>query len=572
MKRFEDINWRLLRQNLQIQQESLVKAYREQRWNDIKTLQRAILMSYGSRALAVRQVTTSKGAKTPGIDGLIWSTSKRKMEAIIELRHWVHRPKDYKASPVKRVMIPKGGDQFRPLGIPTMMDRSMQALYCMAIEPIVEEQSDPNSYGFRKYRGCRDSIAKISTILGRDVDAQWVLDADIEKCFDRINHRWLMKNTPMVDKVILESWLKSGVTMAINQREIERGVPQGGVISPLLCNIALNGLEKEIKKEAHLYNQKQKSEKLRYTKVHVIRYADDVIITGATKNLVEMSQRHMDRFLEPRGLALHPSKTQICDITKQGFEFLGFQIFKRPLDTSRNKQSLKNRTQFRLIIRPSKRSVKAMKGMIRSVVRPERPIGSIIRDLNPKLNGWTNYFRIARQSMYVLKRTHNDLWHRMLQWGRRKHTRRSIAWILHQYTQKSEARTHHWAVPGSEMRLKDISTATFQFIPVMSGNLCNPYVFAERQILEERQLDIRLKDKRKDVRTALMKRDRGKCLVCMESLLESEEPVEIHHILARKDHGSWKLNNLVLLHASCHRLVTHNSKENHRLSKLISPS
>lgn len=160
----------------------------------------------------------------------------------------------------------------------------------------------------------------------------------------------------------------------------------------------------------------------------------------------------------------------------------------------------------------------------------------------------------------------------MLLWARRKHTRRSISWILNRYTQKSEVRTHHWCVPKNKMLLKDISTATFQFIPVMSGKRCNPYVLTEKKMLEERSLNIRLKDKRKDVRTALMKRDQGKCLVCMESLTESEEPIDVHHIVARKDNGSWKLNNLVLLHASCHKLVTHNPKENHRLSKLISPS
>lgn len=210
-----------------------------------------------------------------------------------------------------------------------MLDRSMQALYCMAIEPIVEDMSDSHSYGFRKYRGCRDAIAKLSTILGRDTDAQWVLDADIEKCFDLINHQWLIKNTPMVDKVILESWLKSGVTMANQVEATDQGTPQGGVISPLLCNITLNGLENSIKTEADLYNQKQKSERLRYTKVHVIRYADDFIVTGATKTLIEICKAHTDNFLEPRGLALHSTKTQICNITKQGFEF-GFRYIKGP--------------------------------------------------------------------------------------------------------------------------------------------------------------------------------------------------------------------------------------------------
>lgn len=175
------------------------------------------------------------------------------MNAINELQHLTQKPGEYKAKPVKRAFIPKPGKaEKRPLGIPTLTDRAMQAVYLYSIDPLVEETSDANSYGFRPYPGAREATAKIRDLLGKDYSPNWLLDADIEKCFDRINHNWLLEHVPIVDREVLQTWLQAGVETGTGIELNGLGVPQGGVISPTLSNIALNGLEK-CAQEEHIW-------------------------------------------------------------------------------------------------------------------------------------------------------------------------------------------------------------------------------------------------------------------------------------------------------------------------------
>ena len=576
-KSFQDIRWKQCYDELSRKQEFLVENYRQGNSKKVNELQKEIVTSFATRALAVKKVTTNHGSKTPGVDGVTWTTSIQKMDAIDELRHWTQKPREYTDKPVRRVMIPKPGiAEKRPLGIPTLLDRAMQAVYKEAIDPIVEEQSDPNSYGFRKYRGCREAIAMIRTLLAKEHGASWILDADIEKCFDRINHQWLIQNVPMIHKEVLESWLKSGVSII---RETQaKGTPplacseskakEGGIISPLLCNICLNGMEIAVKNVA-------KGTGLRYPKIHVIRYADDFLVTGSNEAGLANVEKAVQKFLEPRGLRLHPEKTRRVHIEKQTVEFLGFEIFRRDKNFQLNMPSLKGQNTKALIIRPTKTKVSQLKAQINQILKKRGPIGSIIRNLNPKLIGWANYFRVARTSMKTFSKLNNWLWFKMLAWAKGKHRGRSSEWLVKRYTSKSDNRTHQWGLKKKTetIFLVDVGTITYQFVPNLQKQLLNPYVQAERYQLEQRAFKISIGTKKDQaVGKALLVRDGSLCLVCGRSLLETYETVEIHHIRARKSGGDWKLNNLALLHYTCHKLVTYDQEENARISKLINPS
>lgn len=234
---YQDIDWQRCHIDLLNLQQQLVRAYKAKDKNKVLNLQRQIVTSFAARALAVRRVTLNKGGKTPGVDGEKWPTPKSRMEAIKQLNYTTQNPNLYRAQPVRRMEIPKPGQaEKRPLGIPTLIDRAVQAVYLSSIDPIAEETGDENSFGFRPYRGAREAITKLNTLLGRDHSPTWIYDADIRKCFDTINHQWLLDNVPIGDKAVLESWLKSGVETLSGLEATTSGVPQGGVISPALCS------------------------------------------------------------------------------------------------------------------------------------------------------------------------------------------------------------------------------------------------------------------------------------------------------------------------------------------------
>jgi len=207
----------------------------EGRFGKVKALQRLLTHSYAAKQLAVRRVVTNDGRHTPGIDGVRWRTPGQRQQAVVSLRRHGYRPR-----PLRRVSIPKSNGKQRPLGIPTMHDRAMQALHSLALEPVMEMLADPNSYGFRSRRSLHDAIGQCFVVLAKKHSPRWILDADIKACFDRISHDWLLAHVPM-DKAILKAWLRAGYIEDNAFHATEEGTPQGGIISPLLANLALDG-------------------------------------------------------------------------------------------------------------------------------------------------------------------------------------------------------------------------------------------------------------------------------------------------------------------------------------------
>ena len=310
------IDWCVVEQSVRTTQIRIAKATQDCDWRRVKALQRSLVRSFAARSLAVRRVTENQGKRTAGVDRELWETPARKWEAVSQLK----QQRGYRPQPLRRVYIPKSNGKERPLGIPTMLDRSMQALHLLGLEPVAETTSDPNSFGFRKNRSTADAMSQIFNCMAQKVSAQWVLEADIKGCFDNISHNWLLSNVRM-DRTILRKWLKSGVVYKGQLARTDAGTPQGGIISPTLANVTLNGLESELL--AHLYAKVGKVQTERNLKIHVIRYADDFVITCTSKEVLETEVRPwIEAFLSQRGLQLSPEKTRVTHI-EDGFDFLG---------------------------------------------------------------------------------------------------------------------------------------------------------------------------------------------------------------------------------------------------------
>jgi RNA-directed DNA polymerase len=388
----------------------IAKAVREGRFGKVKALQRLLTHSYAAKQLAVRRVVTNDGRHTPGIDGVCWRTPAQQRQAVNLLRRHGYRPQ-----PLRRVYIPKSNGKLRPLGIPTMRDRAMQALHSLALEPVVEMHADANSYGFRPRRSLHDAIGQCFSVLARKRSPNWILDADIKACFDRISHDWLLAHVSM-DKRILKAWLKAGYIEDKALHVTEEGTPQGGIVSPLLANLALDGLEKALKAAVAR----------RGAKVNVVRYADDFIVTGRDERLLrEEVLPVVQAFLEPRGLALSEEKTRICNI-EQGFDFLGFNLRKYG---------------GKLLIKPAPQKISAFLGRIKECVQSlfGAPVEALIRKLNSMLRGFALHCRhvVAKKSFdYIDKAVLRHVrW-----WLKHRHPNKTPAWLERRYFQTQGTR------------------------------------------------------------------------------------------------------------------------------------
>jgi RNA-directed DNA polymerase len=337
---WKQINWDQADADVKRLQMRIAKAMRERRYGKVKALQWLLTRSFHAKAVAVKRVTGNTGAKTPGTDGDVWVTPEQKMAGLLNIKR-----RGYQPLPLRRIYIPKKNGKKRPLSIPTLTCRSCQALHLLALEPVTETLADPNSYGFRSKRSCIDAIQQTKLNLGLANRSQWILEGDIKSCFDRISHPWLLDNVPM-DKVMLQKWLKAGYLEKSQLFPTNEGTPQGGIISPTLLVITLAGLEKSVKAATRLKD-----------KVNVVVYADDFIITGASKEILEDKVKPaVIVFLKERGLELSEEKTKITHI-EEGFDFLGFNVRKY---------------KGKLLIKPSKAGVKNFLQGIRAVIKANK--------------------------------------------------------------------------------------------------------------------------------------------------------------------------------------------------------
>jgi RNA-directed DNA polymerase len=447
------IDWTKLRRHVSRLQARIVKAVRAGNWHRMRCLQRLLASSFFAKLLAVQRVSSNRGKHTAGVDGIVLQTPAQKWRQAQQLN-----AKEYKPKPLRRIYIPKKNGKRRPLGIPAQADRAEQALELLALDPVSETQADRGSYGFRKERSTQDAMAGCFLALCRQQSAEWILEGDIRGCFDHLDHEWLVDHVP-TNREKLRAWLKAGYLEREVFHPTAEGTPQGGIVSPTAANMALDGLEKrlEMRFKGRL-------------KVNLVRFADDFVVTGASRALLEDEVKPLVvQFLKERGLELAEEKTRIVHID-QGFDFLGFNIRKY---------------HGTLLIKPAKSSIAAVKEKVRDIIKAGRslPQGVLISRLNPVIRGWGNYYRHA-VSKEVFDGVDHAIWRMTWNWAERRHPKKSSQWVKDRYFAHRDGRD--WVFTDGSATLFRMATIPIRRHVKIRGD-ANPYdpqytsYFAERR-------------------------------------------------------------------------------------------
>jgi RNA-directed DNA polymerase len=534
-------DWQTINHNVRRLQVRIVQATKESRWGRVRALQRLLTHSHSGKVLAVRRVTENNGKKTPGVDQEIWDTPEKKTQAVHALKR-----RGYQSQPLRRVYIPKSdGKTMRPLGIPTMKDRAQQALYLLALAPVVETTADKNSYGFRQQRSCADAMEQCFKAL-RSANTQWILEGDIKSCFDKISHDWLLAHVP-IDRVILQKWLKSGYMEKHVLHETTDGTPQGGIISPALANCALDGLERLLREK---YPAEKRLKSLGGEKpcVNLVRYADDFVITSKSKELLEGEIKPLvEQFLQERGLELSPTKTVITHV-EHGFDFLG--------------QNMRRYPNGKLLTKPSKKNVGTFLKGIRRTIKAAHGVSAadLIDQLNPKIRGWANYHRHV-VSKRIFGRVDHTLFSSLWQWARKRHPNKSPRWIKPKYFERR--RDRDWSFFGetcddegrpTRVRLYYAKSTPIKRHVKVKGE-ANPYDPTYETYFEERE-GAHMLETFRGTRTLryLWYEQRGLCPQCSTKITRITG-WRLHYCVPRVMGGSTGATNCVLLHPECHDRV-----------------
>ncbi|MEG4284995.1 group II intron reverse transcriptase/maturase [Microcoleus sp. A006_D1] len=551
---WNQINWQKLERQVFKLQKRIYKASQRGDLKAIRRLQKTLMKSWSARALAVRRVTQdNKGKKTAGVDGVKSLSPKQRLDLLRTLNL------NSKVSPTRRVWVDKPGtDEKRPLGIPTMNDRALQALVKLVLEPEWEARFEPNSYGFRPGRSCHDAIGAIYSAINKQ--PKFILDADIAKCFDSIDHETLLRklNTSPTIRRQIRAWLKAGVMDGKQLFPTSEGTPQGGVISPLLANIALHGMEERIKEYAKTLNMKnergnQKSWQMKCQSLTLIRYADDFVILHEDITVVQRCRELISEWLKSMGLELKSSKTTLSHTLieyegKTGFDFLGFSIQQYKVGQYESKQG------FKTIITPSQKKQREHYHAIASIIDAHKtaPQKALITRLNPVIRGWANYYSTV-VSKDTYSRLDHEIFYKLKTWAKRRHPKQN--W--------SEGAGNYWhTIGGSNWNfaakeegnnllrlLSHAETPIVRHVKV-KGNL-SPYdgnlVYWSTRMGTNPEMP--------HIVATLLKKQKGKCAYC-KLYFKEEDVMEIDHIVPRSLGGKEEYKNLQLLHRHCHDTKT----------------
>jgi RNA-directed DNA polymerase len=529
------IDWQAAHRVVRRLQARIVKATQEKRWGKVRALQHLLTHSLSGKLLAVKQVTENSGKRTPGVDRITWNTPAKKEAAVQALRQ-----RGYQALPLRRMYIPKSNGKMRPLGIPAMRDRTMQALYLLALDPIAESTADLHSYGFRKDRSTADAIQQCFGVLSRKQSPQWILEGDIKACFDQISHDWMLAHIPM-DKAILRKWLKAGFIDGNTPHPTEAGTPQGGIISPVAANLTLDGLERVLRERFPRLGHR------RSAMVNMVRYADDFIITGRTKELLENEVKPLvAEFFKTRGLELSQEKTRITHID-EGFDFLGQNVRKY---------------NGKLLIRPSRKNVKNFLTKVRRVIKANKQAkaGALIAMLNPRIRGWAYYHRHVASSA-TFRKVDSAIFKCLRRWARRRHCNKPSRWIFRKYFERLDGRRCFFRERSSDEDGKPTLTKLFHAASVsivrqikIKGE-ANPYD-SQWETYFERRLDLKMvaNPKRRQQLLRLWISQEGLCPECGHKITRMTG-WRSHKVVWRVYGGSNTIGNRVLLHPGCHSRV-----------------
>lgn len=394
-------DWQMVNRDVFEMQRDIAQASLSGTRMNILSAQEILTRSYPARLLAVRLVTSSKGARTAGVDHEHWTTPQQKMKAVFRLNQGL-----YQAKPARRIHIPKPGlSTKRPISILTMYDRAMQALYGLALRPVSETTGDPHSYGYRLNRSAPEAIRYLTEGLAHPHALPWILKADIHECFDSISHEWLIKHIP-INRDILIQFLSCGYVERWQFSHSEEGVMQGGYISPILANMALDGMES-------LLHSQYKENEFRF-----VRYADDFVVAAATKKTAGDMYDLLSEFVAERGLHFSKSKTDIIHLSK-GFEYLGMSL---------------RSSVHHLTVRPAYSSVQAILSSIQEIIDKGTlwEQEKLIKTLNPMILGWVRYHQFLPTSALDIRM--NAAIRMMLRkWAERRHPKQPTDWVEKEY-------------------------------------------------------------------------------------------------------------------------------------------
>lgn len=571
IKTWKEIDWPLAEKTISRLQQRIYKASLNNETRIINRLQRRLISSEFARAISIKRVTElNRGRKTPGVDRIIVTSQKEKLKLLKNLKL------DGKSLPIRRIYIPKPGrSEKRPLGIPSIEDRAKQMLVKLALEPEWEVKFEPNSYGFRPGRSCHDAIRAI--YLSLRGKKRYVLDADIDKCFDKINHDKLLKKidtTLSIEKQI-HSWLKSDILTGFKDQKLildksESGTPQGGIISPLLMNIALHGMENDIKKyyvEKLYKGNKNISTRDRLKQVGVYRYADDFVITVNQAEDLDKIKTFTNNWLKSEcDLTLSKEKTKIVPST-EGFEFLGFHII-----------TVKSRNKYVIRIQISTNSKRRVLSKTRETIQKNKAASSaqLIKKLNPIIVGWCNYFKYC-ECVKDFKQVEFALFGQIRAWVFRRKSKglRTKHDIKLKYfpsdttiTFNNTKHKGNWILVGEDLDRKKLKKQVFLVYPswIKSENYvkikdsASPF---DGNHLYWGQRSTKYGSFNATERK-LLKKQYGKCNLC-GSHFKPGDTLEKDHIIRLVDGGKESISNLQMVHRYCHDIKT--QKEN-SLSKL----
>jgi len=532
--------WRKLEQHTYRIQKRIYRARQHGKQRTVQKLQKLLTKSEAARLIAVRRVTQeNQGKKTAGRDGVksVHPKDRLVMAKHIHPKHWKHQ----KSKPVRRVWIPKPGKaEKRPLGIPTRLERCKQALVKMALEPEWETIFENNSYGFRPGRSCHDAIAAIFNHIKSN--PKFVLDADIKGCFDHINQEALLKKlqTYAALRQAVKAWLKAGVLDKHVFASTEEGTPQGGVISPLLANIALHEME-QVAASSYSKNGGKSA---------LIRYADDYIILHSDKEVLQVATNAVEVWLKGMGLALNQRKTRVTHTLTPyegnvGFDFLGFTIRQIPKSEKLSGKDTHGRPLgFKTLIQPSKEKIKQHTAERGKKIKKLRgaPQAALIKGLNPIIRGWANYYRTIEASK-VFHRCDNTLYFQLRSWATWQHPMKGKEWVATKYWRRIGER-RVFAVSEENYLRSYSKTQIIRPYPKVKGE-ASPYdgnLLYWSKRLKTHPLTRTTLGK-------LLQKQQGKCRWC-ELNFKDGDKIEIDHLDGNRMNSA--LSNQVALHLHCH--------------------
>jgi RNA-directed DNA polymerase len=521
------IDWAGCYRRVRSLQRRIVQAVQAGAWRKVKRLSYLLVHSFAARALAVRRVTENTGKKTPGVDGERWETPEQKAAAVARIGQWQH----YRPRPLRRIAIPKKNGKQRFLSIPTLEDRARQAVYLQALQPIAETQADPNSYGFRSKRRCADAIDQCFKVLRQKTSAPWVLEGDIEGFFDHIAFSWIEDHIPM-NKRILAKWLRCGLLDRGAWYPTTAGVPQGGIISPVISNLVLDGLEAIV--QGSTWHRSVHN-------INYVRWADDFLVTATSRHVLEtITLPRITAFLAERGVQLSTKKTVITPLA-QGFDFLG--------QTVRKPERL-NGKPAKLQITPSKASFQALRDKVRTLCKQARghTPEQLIETLTPVLRGWANYHRYVICGETFAK-VDNFVWQRGYRWAQRRHSDKTGRWIIDRYFPHRKGEPWRFTDPVTGKQLLRVQEAVKPWRYLKVKGAANPFDPAWEAYFQDRDRELALQSS-SPFRATILRQQHGLCPCCRQ-MIQVEEEVELHH--RDGNHQNNQRGNLVLLHPTCHR-------------------